>query len=184
MSRIGRVERVTPETKVLVEMELDGTGATDVETGVTFYDHMLAQFGKHAGFDVTIHSLGDLRVDCHHTVAETAIALGDVFKQALGDRAGLRRYGSVLLPVDETLVQAAADVSGRAYLVHDEPDVMQSVMLGQNFYGALVRHVWESFTHHAEVTLHVSVQTGRDRRHIAEAQFSAVARSAARRCST
>lgn len=177
MSRIGRVERVTSETKVLVEIELDGSGATDIETGIGFYDHMLAQLGKHAGFDLTIHVLGDLHIDCHHSVEDTAIALGQAFGRALGDKTGIRRYGHALLPMDEVLVAAAVDVSGRPYLVHTEPDVMQSVVLGGVFYGTLVRHVWESFTHHADITLHVVVQSGRDPHHIAEAQFKAVARA-------
>ena len=119
MSRTGRVERETTESSVLVEIDLDGTGRTDVETGIPFYDHMLSQLGKHGGFDLTVRTKGDLEVDAHHTVEDTAIALGEAFRQALGDKAGLRRFGDALVPLDEALAQVAVDLSGRPYLVHD-----------------------------------------------------------------
>jgi imidazoleglycerol-phosphate dehydratase len=177
MSRTGRVERATAESKVLVEIDLDGSGTTDVETGVGFYDHMLAQLGKHGGFDLTVHTVGDLHIDAHHTVEDTAIALGQAFAEALGDKAGIRRFGDALVPLDEALVQVAVDLSGRPYLVHEEPDVMQTVTIGRMFPGTLVRHVWEAFTSHASIALHVLVRSGRDPHHIAEAQFKAVARA-------
>lgn len=177
MSRIGRVERVTSDTKVLVEIELDGSGATDIETGVGFYDYVLSQLGKHAGFDLTVHSLGNLNVCVNHTVEDTAVALGQAFKQAVGESPEIRRYGHILLPQDEVLVQAAVDVLGRPCLVHTEPEFMQTVMLGGSFYGSLIRRVWESFTHHAVIGLHIGVQAGRDPHNIVEAQFRAVARA-------
>ena len=122
MSRTGRVERQTAETKVLVEFELDGTGRADVSTGIGFFDHMLASFGKHGLFDLRVQVEGDLHVDAHHTIEDTAIALGQAFAQAAGDKAGTRRFGDALVPMDEALVQAAVDLSGRPYLVHREPD--------------------------------------------------------------
>jgi imidazoleglycerol-phosphate dehydratase len=177
MSRTGRVERATSESKVLVEIDLDGSGTVDVETGVGFYDHMLAQLGKHAGFDLTIHTLGDLHVDAHHTVEDTAIALGEAFKQALGDKAGIRRFGDALVPLDECLVQVAVDLSGRPYLVHEDAPVMDTAVIGRIFPGTLVRHVWEAFTYNASIALHILVKSGRDPHHIAETQFKAVARA-------
>ena len=122
VSRTARIERVTNETKVLVEIDLDGTGKGDLATGVGFYDHMLNQLAKHGGFDLTVRTEGDLEIDAHHTMEDTAIALGDAFARALGDKAGIRRYGSATIPMDEVLVRAAVDLSGRPYVVHDEPD--------------------------------------------------------------
>jgi imidazoleglycerol-phosphate dehydratase len=174
--RTGRVERDTGETSVLVEIDLDGTGVSDVDTGVGFYDHMLNQLGKHGGFDLTVRTKGDLHIDAHHTVEDTAIALGQAFAQALGDKAGLRRFGDALVPLDETLVQAAVDLSGRPYLVHLEPDTI-APMIGPHYATTLTRHVWESFTYHARIALHVRVLSGRDAHHIVEAQFKSVARA-------
>ena len=123
MSRVARVERKTKESNVLVEIELDGTGTSSVETGVPFFDHMLAQLAKHGGFDLTVKTDGDLEVDAHHTVEDTSLALGQAMNEALGDRSGLRRYGDALVPLDECLVQSAVDLSGRPYLVHEEPEL-------------------------------------------------------------
>ena len=177
MSRQGRIERATAESKVSVAIELDGSGTTEVSTGVGFYDHMLAQLGKHGGFDLTVHTEGDLHIDAHHTVEDTAIALGQAFAQALGDKTGIRRFGDALVPLDEALTQVAVDLSGRPYLVHEEPAVMESVTLGGDFTGTLVNHVWESFAHNARIALHVRVLAGRDAHHIVESQFKAVARA-------
>jgi imidazoleglycerol-phosphate dehydratase len=182
MSRIGRIERATKESKVLVEIDLDGTGVTDVETGIGFYDHMLEQLGRHGCFDLTVHTAGDLHIDVHHTVEDTAIALGEAFGRALGDKKGIRRFGDVLVPLDETLVQAVVDLSGRPYLVHHEPAVMEVAVINSVFPGTLVRHVWESFAHNARIALHVDVRSGRDPHHIAEAQFKAVARALRAAC--
>jgi imidazoleglycerol-phosphate dehydratase len=175
--RTARVERATGETKTLVELALDGSGIVDVETGVGFFDHMLHQLGRHAGFDLTVHTVGDLRIDAHHSVQETSMALGEAFRDALAGTVNMRRFGSALVPVDEALVQVALDVAGRPYLVHTEPAVMECVVMGGNFPGTLVRHVWESFVRHAQVALHVNVQAGRDTHHIAQAQFCAVGRA-------
>jgi imidazoleglycerol-phosphate dehydratase len=176
VSRNGRVERRTAETKVLVDLELDGTGSTDVSTGVGFYDHMLASFGKHGLFDLRVQVEGDLHIDAHHTVEDAAIALGQAFALAVGDKAGTRRFGDALVPMDEALVQAAVDLSGRPYLVHREPDGAPPT-IGPVYATTLTRHVLESFTYHASVALHVIVHSGRDWHHITEAQYKAVARA-------
>src|SRR3954447_17324991 len=145
MARTGRIERQTNETKVLVEIDLDGTGRTDVSTGVGFYDHMLSSFGKHGLFDLTVQVAGDLHIDSHHTVEDTAIALGQAFAQAAGDKAGTRRFGDATIPMDECLVQAAVDLSGRPYLVHNEPDGAPPSLggVGPVSPTTLTRHVFE-----------------------------------------
>ncbi|PZS19083.1 MAG: imidazoleglycerol-phosphate dehydratase HisB [Pseudonocardiales bacterium] len=176
MTRKGLVERQTKETKVLVDIELDGTGRTDISTGVGFYDHMLASFGKHGLFDLTVQVEGDLHVDAHHTIEDTAIALGQAFAQAAGDKSGTRRFGAAMVPMDECLVQAAVDLSGRPYFVHDEPAGAPPT-IGPDYASTLTRHVFESFTYHAAITLHVLVRSGRDWHHITEAQYKAVARA-------
>jgi imidazoleglycerol-phosphate dehydratase len=176
VKRTGRIDRQTNETKVLVDIALDGTGRTDVSTGIGFYDHMLTSFAKHALFDLTVHVAGDLHVDAHHTVEDTAIALGQAFAQAAGDKAGCRRFGDALIPMDEALVQAAVDLSGRPYLVHREPAGAPAT-IGPEYATTLTRHVFESFTHHAAVGLHLIVHSGRDWHHITEAQYKAVARA-------
>jgi imidazoleglycerol-phosphate dehydratase len=182
VSRTGRVERNTHESKVLVEVDLDGTGAVEVSTGIGFYDHMLAQLGKHGGFDLRVVTSGDLEVDAHHTIEDTALALGTAFAQALGDKAGVVRFGSATVPLDEVLVQAAVDLSGRPYVVHDEPATI-APYIGPVYPTSMTRHIWESFGHTARITLHVSVlRAGRpgaqpDAHHVVEAQFKAVARA-------
>ena len=176
MTRTGSINRQTQETKVRVEIDLDGTGRTDVSTGVGFYDHMLASFGKHGLFDLTVEVQGDLHIDAHHTIEDTAIALGQAFAQAAGDKSGLRRFGDALIPMDECLVQAAVDLSGRPYLVHREPDGAPPT-IGPEYASTLTRHVFESFTYHAAIAAHVIVHSGRDWHHITEAQYKALARA-------
>ncbi|HEV3174145.1 MAG TPA: imidazoleglycerol-phosphate dehydratase HisB [Actinocrinis sp.] len=173
--RVGRVERATKESSVLVGIDLDGTGEVDIDTGVGFYDHMLAQLGKHGLFDLTVKTAGDLHVDAHHTVEDTAIALGTAFREALGDKAGIRRFADVRVPLDETLAQAVVDLSGRPYLVHEEPERM-APMIGA-YDTTLTRHIFESFVAQAQICLHVRVPYGRNAHHIVEAQFKAVARA-------
>ncbi|MDQ2836383.1 MAG: imidazoleglycerol-phosphate dehydratase HisB [Actinomycetota bacterium] len=179
MSRTGRIERQTAETKVLVEIDLDGAGHTDVATGVGFFDHMLASFGKHGLFDLTVSVEGDLHIDSHHTVEDAAIALGQAFAEAAGDKAGTRRFGDVTIPMDEALVSAAVDLSGRPYLVHNEPTGAPAYLIGRDtaYATTLTRHVFESFAYHARIALHVTVHAGRDWHHITEAQYKAVARA-------
>jgi imidazoleglycerol-phosphate dehydratase len=176
MTRTGSIERQTNETKVRVQIDLDGTGRTDVSTGVGFYDHMLASFGKHGLFDLTVVVEGDVHIDAHHTVEDTAIALGQAFAQAAGDKTGVRRFGDALIPMDECLVQAAVDLSGRPYLVHREPDGAPPT-IGPEYASTLTRHVFESFAYHAAIAAHVIVHSGRDWHHITEAQYKALARA-------
>ena len=175
MSRLGTVERTTKESQVRVEVDLDGSGAVDVATGVGVFDHMLAQLGKHGLFDLPVTTTGDVHVDAHHSVEDTSIALGEAFREAMGDKSGIRRFGDALVPLDETLGRAAVDLSGRPYVVHTEPDNL-APMIG-DFETSLVRHVWESFANNAEIALHVDVLRGRNAHHVAEAQFKAVARA-------
>jgi imidazoleglycerol-phosphate dehydratase len=174
MSRSARVHRQTKESDVVVELDLDGTGNVDIETGVPFFDHMLSQLGKHGGFDLTIRTNGDLEVDAHHTVEDTSLALGQALREALGDKVGIRRFGDALVPLDESLVQAAVDMSGRPYVVHVEPEVVE--LIG-SYDTALTRHIWESISASAQICLHVRVITGRNAHHVVEAQFKAVARA-------
>lgn len=174
MNRAARIERATKESQVLVDLRLDGSGEVVVETGVPFFDHMLAQLGKHAGFDLTVRTRGDLEVDAHHTVEDTSIALGQALREALGDKTGIRRFGDALVPLDETLVQAAVDLSGRPYIVHTEPEIVE--LIG-TYDTTLTRHIWESVTASAQICLHVRVLAGRNAHHVVEAQFKAVARA-------
>ncbi|TNY34876.1 imidazoleglycerol-phosphate dehydratase HisB [Thermomonospora catenispora] len=176
MSRIGRVERGTKETTVLVEIDLDGTGRVDVATGVGFFDHMLAQLGKHGLFDLTVKTTGDLHIDSHHTIEDTAIALGQAFAQALGDKTGIRRFADASVPLDETLAQVTVDIAGRPYLVHTEPENM-APMIGPDYDTTMTRHIFESFAANARIALHVHVPYGRNAHHIVEAQFKALARA-------
>ena len=175
MSRIGRVSRETKETKLLVEIDLDGPGPVVVETGVPFFDHMLAQLGKHGMLGLTVQAEGDIEIDAHHTVEDTSIALGTALREALADKSGISRFGDALVPLDETLVRAVVDLSGRPYVVHSEPDGM-SPMIG-TYDTTLTRHIWESLAFSAGICLHVHVLYGRNPHHIVEAQFKAVARA-------
>ena len=168
------VDRTTKESDVHVELSLDGTGVVEVDTGVPFFDHMVSQLGKHGGFDLVVRTKGDLEVDAHHTVEDTSIALGQALREALGDKAGIRRFGDALVPLDETLVQAAVDLSGRPYVVHDEPALVE--LIG-SYDTTLTRHIWESLTASAQICLHVRVLSGRNAHHVVEAQFKAVARA-------
>ena len=181
-TRTARLERVTKESKVTVELDLDGSGRTEVSTGVGFYDHMLTAFGRHALFDLQVITEGDTHIDAHHTVEDTAIVLGDALLQALGDKTGIRRFGDSLVPLDEALVQCAVDVSGRPYCVHTgEPDGQAYVVIGPGdgvgYVGSLTRHVFETIAFHAQIALHVRVLSGRDPHHLVEAQFKAFARA-------
>ncbi len=172
--RTARVERVTKETSVLVELDLDGTGRTEVSTGVPFFDHMLAQLGKHGLLDLSVQATGDIHIDAHHTVEDTALALGQALREALGDKAGICRFGDAAVPLDETLARAAIDLSGRPYLVHTEPAGM-APLIG-SYDTTLTRHFFESLTATAGLCLHLDV-AGRNPHHIVEAQFKAVARA-------
>jgi imidazoleglycerol-phosphate dehydratase len=167
-----------------VEVDLDGSGRHDISTGVGFYDHMLTAFARHALLDLTVQTEGDTHIDAHHTVEDTAIVLGQALRQALGDKSGIRRFGDATVPLDEALVQAVVDVSGRPYCVHTgEPDGQAYVAIGGGgtngvpYQGSLTRHVFESIAQHAHIGLHVRVLAGRDPHHIVETQFKAFARA-------
>jgi imidazoleglycerol-phosphate dehydratase len=172
MARTARIERTTKESSVVVELDLDGTGKAEISTGVGFYDHMLNSLSKHSLIDLAVRATGDLHIDAHHTVEDVAIVLGDALKIALGDKAGIRRFGDAMVPLDEALVQAVVDVSGRPYCVHTgEPEGQQFVLIGGNYIGSLTRHVFETISHHAAIAMHIRVMGGRDPHHIVEAQF-------------
>jgi imidazoleglycerol-phosphate dehydratase len=175
VSRAGRAERLTGETQVSVELDLDGIGKVDVATGVPFFDHMLDQLGRHGSLNLSVRASGDIEVDAHHTVEDTAIVLGEALRQALGDKSGITRFGNSLVPLDESLVQVAVDLSGRPYVVHREPDGM-APLIG-SYDTTLTRHFFESLAMSAGICLHVLVLSGRNPHHIVEAQFKAVARA-------
>jgi len=172
--RQASVKRTTKESDVSVKLNLDGTGKIEISTGEPFFDHMLSQLGKHASFDLEIKTTGDIEVDSHHSVEDTSLALGQALREALGDKSGIRRFGDALVPLDEVLVQAAVDLSGRPYLVHQEPNIVE--LIG-TFDTTLGRHIWESFVAEARIALHVRVLEGRNAHHVYEAQFKAVARA-------
>lgn len=174
MSRIAKIERTTKESSVVLELNLDGTGQVEVETGVPFFDHMMSQLGKHGGFDLNIKTVGDTHIDSHHTVEDTAIAFGQALKQALGDKVGISRFGDAMVPLDEACSQVVVDVSGRPYLVHEEPDLVE--LIG-SYDTTLTKHIWESITSAAQIALHIRVLSGRNAHHIVECQFKAVARA-------
>ena len=187
--RTASITRETSESSVKLRLDLDGRGTAAVSTGVGFYDHMLTALAKHALFDLEVHSTGDLHVDAHHTVEDTAIVLGQAIRQALGDKAGIRRFGDALVPLDEALAQAVVDVSGRPFCVHTgEPDGQQYVLIGgdqggqepartASYVGSLTRHVFETLAFNAQICLHVRLLAGRDPHHIVECQFKALARA-------
>ena len=179
MSRIAKLERETKESKVRIELDVDGTGQAQVSTGVGFYDHMLSSFARHSLVDLTVETIGDIHIDAHHSVEDTAIVLGDALREALGDKAGIRRFGDATVPLDEALVQAVVDLSGRPYCVHTgEPEGQIFVSIGNDGYlGSLTRHVFETIAFHAQIALHVRVLSGRDPHHLVEAQFKAFARA-------
>ncbi|RYG65281.1 imidazoleglycerol-phosphate dehydratase HisB [bacterium] len=177
-SRTARIERKTSESHVVVELDLDGTGRTEISTGVGFYDHMLTALGRHSLIDLTVRSEGDLHIDAHHTVEDTAICIGEALREALGDKAGIRRYGNAMIPLDEAVAQCVVDVSGRPYFVHTgEPERQITAIIGGSYIGSLTSHVFESIAHHAGITLHMNLISGRDPHHIAESQFKALARA-------
>jgi imidazoleglycerol-phosphate dehydratase len=181
--RTATMERQTSESKVRVQLNLDGTGRSSISTGVGFFDHMLGALAKHSLIDLDVESTGDLHIDAHHTVEDTAIVLGQTMRAALGDKQGIRRFGDAVVPLDEALAAAVVDVSGRPYCVHTgEPAGQESVLIGGGsggvaYPGSLTRHVLETVAFHAQICLHVTVMAGRDPHHIVECQFKALARA-------
>ena len=177
-SRTARVQRETSESSIDLSLDLDGSGASDIETSVPFYDHLLTAFAKHSLTDLTVRARGDIEIDVHHTVEDVGIVLGQAIREALGDKRGISRYGDALVPLDEALVQAVVDISGRPYLVHEgEPAGFEHHLIGGHFTGSLVRHTFEAIAFNAGLTVHVRVLSGRDPHHIAEAEFKAFARA-------
>jgi imidazoleglycerol-phosphate dehydratase len=178
MSRTATLQRKTSESSIELTLNLDGTGRADVSTSVPFFDHMLTAFAKHSLVDLTVKATGDIEIDIHHTVEDTAIVLGQAIKQALGDKAKIGRYGDATVPLDDALARAVVDVSGRPYLVHTgEPEGFEFHLIGGHFTGSMVRHVFEAITLNAGITVHLTVLDGRDAHHIAEAEFKAFARA-------
>ena len=188
-ARTANLARETSESKVRVSLDLDGTGRAQISTGVGFFDHMLTAFAKHSLIDLEVESAGDLHIDAHHTVEDTAIVLGQRIRSALGDKRGIRRFGSALVPLDEALAQAVVDVSGRPYCVHTgEPTGQEYVLIGGSqgvsgvaasipYAGSLTRHIMETLAFHAHLCLHITVISGRDPHHVVECQFKALARA-------
>ena len=177
-ARVATGSRSTKETKIDVRVDLDGTGEADVDTGLPFFDHMLSQLGRHGGIDLNVFARGDLEVDTHHTVEDVAIVLGETLREALGDKAGIRRFGSILLPLDEALVEVALDLSGRPFIVYEVECPPESLPLGTPpFDPQLGEHFFQSFATSAAITLHVRLRSGRNTHHILEACFKGVARA-------
>lgn len=177
-NRAATVTRETSESSIELSLDLDGTGTSDIRTSVPFYDHLLTAFAKHSLTDLRIRATGDTDIDVHHTVEDVGIVLGQAIREALGDKVGISRYGDALVPLDEALVQAVVDISGRPYLVHSgEPAGFELHLIGGHFTGSMVRHVFEAITFNARITTHITVVGGRDPHHIAEAEFKAFARA-------
>src|SRR6476659_3872241 len=173
-ARSAELHRATKETTIDLRLVVDGSGNASASTGIPFFDHMLEQLGKHGGFDLDLKATGDLEVDLHHTVEDVGIVLGSALKEALGDKAGVRRFGSALVPLDEALVQAALDLSGRPYLVYEVDPVSEWI---GTFDPQLCEEFWRAFAFGAGITLHVRSLAGRNGHHVIEASFKGVARS-------
>ena len=176
--RTAHVQRETSESSIDLSLNLDGSGISKISTSVPFFDHLLTAFAKHSLVDLEVTAKGDIEIDVHHTVEDIGISLGKAIKEALGDKSGISRFGDALVPLDEALVQAVVDISGRPYLVHTgEPAGFELHLIGGHFTGSMVRHVFEAITFNAGLTVHVTVLGGRDPHHIAEAEFKAFARA-------
>lgn len=176
--RIGRASRRTSESDISVELNLDGSGKVDISTGLPFFDHMLTAFGVHGSFDLSVHATGDTDIEAHHTVEDTAIVLGQALLEAVGDKRGIRRFGSCQLPMDETLCEAVADISGRPYFViSGEPAHMITSVIGGHYATVINEHFFETLALNSRITLHVICHYGRDPHHITEAEYKAVARA-------
>ena len=176
--RTAQVSRTTSESKVDLSLNLDGAGQSEISTGVPFYDHMLTALSKHSLIDLQVSASGDTHIDVHHTVEDVAIVFGQALKSALGDKAGISRYGNAVVPLDEALASAVVDVSGRPFLVHSgEPSGFEFALIGGHFTGSLVRHVFEAIALNGGLSVHLEVIAGRDPHHIAESEFKAFARA-------
>ena len=180
MSRTARVERTTKETDITVELNLDGSGASNAATGIPFFDHMLQQLGKHAGWDLEVRCDGDLQVDGHHTVEDTGLAIGTALAEALGDKAGIRRFASITVPLDEAAVEVVLDLAGRNFVVHEVPVPYETI---DGFDTGLLEDFVRAFAQAANMTIHVHLRSGRSPHHICEAQFKAMAKALGDACS-
>jgi imidazoleglycerol-phosphate dehydratase len=176
-ARAATVARTTNETDITIELTLDGSGRVEVATGLPFFDHMLSQLGRHGGFDLVVRAEGDLEIDAHHTVEDVGISLGEVFRTALADKAGVRRFASNRVPLDEALVDVALDLSGRPYIVYEVEFPGEKILGDPPFDPQLVEEFWRAFVVASGVTLHITLVRGKNTHHIIEATFKAVARS-------
>jgi len=179
MSRSATVTRTTKETDIRVELELDGSGSSTADTGMPFFDHMLQQLGKHAGFDLSVTCAGDLDVDGHHTVEDCGIAVGQAMREALGDKVGVRRFASIVVPLDETAVEVSLDLSGRTFVVHEVPVPYETI---NGFDTGLLEDFIRAFAQSAELTIHTHLRYGRSPHHICEATFKALANALGEAC--
>jgi imidazoleglycerol-phosphate dehydratase len=179
MSRTAVVERATKETTIRVDLAIDGTGTASAETGMPFFDHMLQQLGKHAGFDLTVTAAGDLQVDGHHTVEDCGIALGQALREALGDKAGIRRFASIVVPLDEAAVEVALDLAGRTFVVYEVPVPVEEI---NGFDTGLLEDFVRAFAQSAELTVHLRLRSGRSPHHVCEATFKALAKALGEAC--
>ena len=180
MSRTARVARTTKETDITVELDLDGSGTSNSTTGIPFFDHMLQQLGKHAGWDLEVRCDGDLQVDGHHTVEDTGIAIGTALAEALGDKSGIRRFASITVPLDEAAVEVVLDLAGRNFVVHEVPVPYETI---DGFDTGLLEDFVRAFAQAANMTIHVHLRSGRSPHHICEAQFKAMAKALGDACS-
>ncbi|MGL4340674.1 MAG: imidazoleglycerol-phosphate dehydratase HisB [Rhodoglobus sp.] len=176
--RLASLSRSTSESSIELSIDIDGTGASSISSSVPFFDHLLTALSRHSLIDLDVRATGDTQIDIHHTVEDIGIVFGTALKQALGDKSGISRFGDAMVPLDEALVSAVVDVSGRPYLVHTgEPPGFEYHLIGGHFTGSMVRHVFEAITFNAGLSVHITVLAGRDPHHIAEAEFKAFARA-------
>ena len=176
-TRLATYERETKETSIKVSLFLDGAGTTNIETGLPFFDHMLDQLGRHGGFDLNVHAKGDLQIDAHHTVEDVGIAIGRCFKEAIGDKRGVRRFSSSACPLDEALVDVSLDLSGRPFLFYDVESPGQKILSDPPFDPQLIEEFWRSFVMSSEITVHQVLIRGKNTHHIIESLFKSTARA-------
>jgi len=179
MSRAATVTRTTKETDIRVELELDGTGQSTADTGIPFFDHMLQQLGKHAGWDLSVTCRGDLQVDGHHTVEDCGLAIGQALSEALGDKAGIQRFASIVVPLDEAAVEVVLDLAGRNFVIHEVPVPYESI---DGFDTGLLEDFVRAFAQAANLTVHVHLRYGRSPHHVCEAEFKALAKALGDAC--
>ena len=176
-NRLATYERETKETSIKVSLFLDGAGTTNIETGLPFFDHMLDQLGRHGGFDLNVHAKGDLQIDAHHTVEDVGIAIGRCFKDAIGDKRGVRRFSSSACPLDEALVDVSLDLSGRPFLFYDVESPGQKILSDPPFDPQLIEEFWRAFVMSSEITVHQVLIRGKNTHHIIESLFKSTARA-------